>query len=282
MIGGLLALALVLGASAGVLALVGAGGDGEKPAAAREEGTNRPREEGRRDEQPRAWLGIQAGAAEEGGVAVLHVIADSPADEAGLERGDRILAVDGEEVDSPEELRSAIAGRSPGDEVTLRVVKAGDDEADTVDVRVTLAERPALPGLRDPIAEAFDRFLGGSFRYLDEDGNTVEVEAVPGRITAISDDEITIDVNGDEGERTFDLPDDYKAPAELGEGDRAVVVLKNGSVEAVIPGGFGLGPLLPGFLPLPYPFEAPEFAPELPPVVPPFETPPPEDTGPEA
>jgi membrane-associated protease RseP (regulator of RpoE activity) len=54
---------------------------------------------------------------------------DSPAAQAGLEPGDRILAVDDEEIDDFAELKSAIESR-PGEEVDL-VVLRGDQEIQT-------------------------------------------------------------------------------------------------------------------------------------------------------
>ncbi len=52
---------------------------------------------------------------EERGVLLLGVTPDSPAAEIGLRRGDIILAVDGEEVDSPSELHTAIRAQEGGD-----------------------------------------------------------------------------------------------------------------------------------------------------------------------
>ncbi len=55
------------------------------------------------------------------GVAILGVVADSPADRAGLEAGDQVLMVDGQEVVASQQLISLIQEHDPGDEVTLRV-----------------------------------------------------------------------------------------------------------------------------------------------------------------
>jgi len=52
--------------------------------------------------------------------------------EAGLERGDRILAVDGEAVHATPDLQRGLRRHEIGDPVTLRVVRGGD----TVDLRV--------------------------------------------------------------------------------------------------------------------------------------------------
>ncbi len=64
------------------------------------------------------------------------VVPDGPADRAGIEPGDVILAIDGRPVTQPDELIVAIRAKQPGDTVVLRV-RTGDEERD---VRVVLSE----------------------------------------------------------------------------------------------------------------------------------------------
>jgi len=189
------------------------------------------------------------------------VAPESPADKAGLVAGDVIKAIDGTDVQDVEDLRDAIDDKKVGDEVTLSVVKNGVEEPDAgvEDVKVKLEAMPdglAFPGK----GAMFDRFLGGSFKYLDDDGKVVTVEVVPGTVKSVSETEITIDVNGDEGERKFALPEAARVPDDLSEGDRVTVVLKDGEVQMVHPGAFGLmGGFGPG-IPMPFRgrgFEAP-------------------------
>ncbi len=113
----------------------------------------------------RAYLGISGGdiSAElaesldlpvERGVIVEQVYAGGPADEAGLRGatgqatvqgqavpagGDIITAIDGEEIAGMEDVISMVNAAKPGDEVTLTVIRDGEQQ----DLKLTLGERPA-------------------------------------------------------------------------------------------------------------------------------------------
>ena len=235
-------LALAAGAVGAVASTRDSGSD--TPAPARQEATATPAAE-----QP--WLGILAHPFPDGeGVVVGQVVPDSPADTAGIVRGDIIVAIDATDVQDFEDLRDAIDDKAPGDKVTLSVIKDGvnNKDAKPEDVEVTLAARPDQPDMGNMLGKAFDRFLGGSFKYLDDDDKVVEIEAVPGTVKSYADSKLTIDVNGDEGDRTFDIPEDAHAPDELAEGDNVTVMLKDGVVQGVHPGGgmpFGPGGGMP-------------------------------------
>ena len=75
----------------------------------------------------------------ERGALVVSVAEGSGAEEAGLERGDIITAIDDEAVNSMTDLAAQISSRSPGDEVTLSVVRS--DESLTLDVTLGSAPR---------------------------------------------------------------------------------------------------------------------------------------------
>jgi S1-C subfamily serine protease len=73
------------------------------------------------------------------GAYVLATTADGPAASAGIREGDVIVAVDGREVTSSEELGSALSDLRPGDRVSVDVIGA-DGSPRSVDV--TLGSRP--------------------------------------------------------------------------------------------------------------------------------------------
>ena len=79
--------------------------------------------------------GVQVVTAEDAADAP-PITPGGPAEAAGLEAGDVIVAIDGEPVTSPDELIVRIRARAPGDEITLTV---REDDADT-DLQVTLGE----------------------------------------------------------------------------------------------------------------------------------------------
>lgn len=82
------------------------------------------------------------------GLAVADITPDSPAEKAGLQRTDIILAVNGRTLASLEDLRLVIAQSAPGSLVVLRVVR-DSKELDVEVVLGTLAENlnELLPGV---------------------------------------------------------------------------------------------------------------------------------------
>jgi S1-C subfamily serine protease len=111
---------------------------------------------------------IPGGEAMQGAI-IRYVAEDSPAATAGLRRGDVITAIEGDPIESPQDLIDAIAERKPGDRVTLTLYRSNDDEKEAKgerEVEVTLAEHPdeegkAYLGVR----------IGGFFRMHHLEGD---------------------------------------------------------------------------------------------------------------
>jgi putative serine protease PepD len=68
------------------------------------------------------------------GAYVQSVVPDGPAEAAGIRAGDSIVAVDGDDIRSFDQLRGVISAYSPGDEVTVTLEREGQ----TLEVGVTL------------------------------------------------------------------------------------------------------------------------------------------------
>lgn len=98
----------------------------------REQAAGTPRNEG--------FLGVSLAQRKDGGVGSIieTVQPDSPAQKAGIEVGDVVLAVDGEPVNGQAGLVAAIRDRSPGDTITIDLVRDGE----RVSVTATLVARP--------------------------------------------------------------------------------------------------------------------------------------------
>jgi putative serine protease PepD len=86
-----------------------------------------------------AYLGVSIGDAAGQGAAVQRVQSGSPAAKAGLAAGDVITAFGGDAVHDAAALTAAVAGRSPGDDVTFTYTRDGATHTATV----TLGTRPS-------------------------------------------------------------------------------------------------------------------------------------------
>ncbi|HUS70854.1 MAG TPA: PDZ domain-containing protein [Anaerolineae bacterium] len=91
-------------------------------------------------------------------VRVTEVVPDSPADEAGLEVDDVIIAIDGKALDAEHGLSAAVHGHDPGDETVLTVIRRGDD-TEVLEMKVTLGRDTDEEG--EVVA-----YLGIWYRYL--------------------------------------------------------------------------------------------------------------------
>lgn len=93
-----------------------------------------------------------------GAAVVTEVEEDGPADEAGLEVEDLIIAVDGLALESDDHLSAAVRSRAPGDELALTIIRR-DDETQVLQLEVPLG------GHRDEQGEDV-AYLGIWYRYF--------------------------------------------------------------------------------------------------------------------
>jgi putative serine protease PepD len=87
---------------------------------------------------PQPWVGLTTKSSPGGGALVTDVALGGPADQAGLQRGDVITAIDGQAVTRPAEFTSVVDSQPVGAEVLLQINHGGQLET----VGVIVAGRP--------------------------------------------------------------------------------------------------------------------------------------------
>jgi Do/DeqQ family serine protease len=116
-----------------------------------------------------------------GGAVVSSVSSGSPAEKAGVERGDVIVSVDGVKVDDGNTLRNRIASTRPGSTVALGVVRDGAEKTIPVQLRELSAERASA----EKAEPAEGGRLGLSVRPLTgEEARELGVESRSGLLVA--------------------------------------------------------------------------------------------------
>jgi len=116
----------------------------------------------------RGWLGVQIqdlnsnmiktlDLQHRNGALISHVIKDSPAEDAGVEAKDVVVAVDGQKVDDSSQLKNLISSGHPNDKTKLTVIRDGKEK----NIIVTLGTRPG----QDKLSEV-SRYGGSYFDLL--------------------------------------------------------------------------------------------------------------------
>ncbi|SES66551.1 Do family serine endopeptidase [Thorsellia anophelis] len=88
------------------------------------------------------------------GAFVSEVLADSAAEKAGIQSGDILVSLEGKPLKSFAELRARIGTTTPGEEVTIGLIRDGEEK----DVKVTLVADTS----NTASAEAISKFLTGA------------------------------------------------------------------------------------------------------------------------
>lgn len=95
----------------------------------------------------RGWIGLEIRelpedktdlAKDQKGAMVVGVLKDAPADQAGLQKGDMIYTINGEELQNATQLFTWIAKQKPNSQVVLGYLRNGEKKEATI----TVAERP--------------------------------------------------------------------------------------------------------------------------------------------
>jgi serine protease Do len=151
------------------------------------------------------------------GALVSFVDPEGPSNTAGLEPGDVILSVNGEEIDQSSTLPSRIAAMKPGSTAQLRVWR--DRKERTIEVRIAELEEETSNAARDPGRAQGSGTLGLTVRPLTQEekrsvdtrGSLVVEDAVgPAADAGIQRGDIIVGVNGRRIESLSQLRDAVK------------------------------------------------------------------------
>ncbi len=194
----------------------------------------------------RGWLGVTIqdidddiamalGLNSKKGVLVASVVPGSPADDAGIHRGDVIISVDDEPINNVEDLRNKIANTEPGTKVKIKIIRNGKK----ITKKVELGELPGEENVSSFVGgQEFD--LGLSVRPLspseasrlgyDGEGGVLVTDVKPGSIAdkaGVQPDDILLEVN----QIPIDTPSDLAAAIDQIKHDKVAlfVVFRNGS-----------------------------------------------------
>ena len=112
------------------------------------------------------YLGVYVLSAEEGGASVSRIMSGSPAEEIGLQPGDRIVSLGGEEVDGADGLTAAISARHAGEEVEVAFHRGEQHITRTVKLgKRSEAEAGGMFQVPPPVAEAAPAPPSGGFGF---------------------------------------------------------------------------------------------------------------------
>jgi C-terminal processing protease CtpA/Prc len=109
------------------------------------------RDEGRqdnRDEGSEPWIGLWLEERSQDGAIVRQVLPNGPAARAGLRAGDVIVSIDGQQVDSPEQLVDQVASHQPNERAEFTVRRGNTEQIFEVPIgrRSDLAQMQMQPG----------------------------------------------------------------------------------------------------------------------------------------
>ena len=190
-------------------------------------------------------LGFDEGA---DGLVIMRVKSDSPAAQAGLQKGDLLVSIGSVAMEEPGDAKELVAASALGDTLTFTVQRAGSDESQDIDVVV--GERPERDGAHHQrsrllyLAAALQPNLqSAQLNLLDDDGNPVSFSLVAGAVSGEPGaDTLTVSPSDGSADLSLTLTDDSpilrrgkKLQAEdLEDGQEVLVVMRDGALEAVL------------------------------------------------
>jgi S1-C subfamily serine protease len=140
-----------------------------------------------------AWLGVRLAEDSETGVTIENVTTGSPAETGGLLVGDMIVSVDGEAVETAQELTDAIQSHTPGDTVSIVILRDGSESTLEIELGSVQERGHGNFDSSDPVSMA-SRMLHVQLSATDEG-----YQVVAGRMrdeSLLAVDDIITAVNG--------------------------------------------------------------------------------------
>ncbi|GGK35807.1 Do family serine endopeptidase [Salinarimonas ramus] len=193
-------------------------------------------------EVERGFLGVQiqpvnediaagVGLDEARGAIVGQVTADSPAAEAGLEVGDIVLEVAGEDIEDARDLSRTVAFMDPGESVEVVVFRDGERQTLEVTIGRMPTEEVVTAG-REPEAQEFND-LGLQLAPVEGDMDGVAVVEVdpdgPAFEKGIAEGDVIAEVGGEPVANPQDVETALSAAAESGREAVLVRVERDGA-----------------------------------------------------
>ena len=166
------------------------------------------------------------GWADDEGLLIGGIVEDSPAEKAGLLRGDILLEIDGNEINSPNELQELLEDYKAGQRVRLSIIRGGEEKQ----IHLNLEDRLFRPIIGIEFASRFPRFefgfgrnFGPRFEFGPRMGIGViiseVVEGSPADVAGLEARDAIISVDGEQVP-----PEEFKKIIESHEpGDRIVL-----------------------------------------------------------
>lgn len=196
-------------------------------------------------EPPKVMVGIRMDEAEDR-VIIADVIDDTPAAKAGVQAGDVLVSVAGAEIKSTADVRDALKGKNPGDEIEVKVEREGNVET----LRVTLAAYNLPQVEMAPEAKAWgwsqddeDRWVEAAKKHVEEAIETIK------KSDALNSDKMKVAVEksmrealkalDEAGKGAEQFMHTFRARPGVGGGDDVVVFGPDGAEQRFFLHGMG-------------------------------------------
>jgi membrane-associated protease RseP (regulator of RpoE activity) len=188
---------------------------------------------------------------ETGRTEVISIGEGTPAEIAGLVPGDVVLAVNGDSIESSDDLRSTIGSLTAGRDIIVTVDRSGSE----IDLGARLAPRPTDPeGTSGYLGVSTDSFGREQLGFLDATGHVIgdlwtgmgrTLEGIVTVLNPVNQWEQVTDSNADPTKRPTTVVGITQVAGDIGDRDGMFAVLEVLASINVFVGLFNMLPLLP-------------------------------------